>query len=115
MNTPIFEKGEKIDYKNWEKKFDELHISEYDTILTHSMGSRAAIEYIIENRISLDRLIMVSPAITSNRPEVISFYDAMKHNISEVKKYTKEIIILHSKDDSVHTLEQSRDFAEKVG
>lgn len=115
MNAPMFECGEKIDYQNWEKKFDALDVTSYDTILTHSMGSRATIEYIIEHKIALDRLIMVSPALSSNRPEIMAFYSAMKHDISEVQKYVKEIIILHSKDDTIHTLEQSKEFSETVG
>ena len=115
MDAPTFECGEKIDYQNWEKKFDALDVAPYDTILTHSMGSRATIEYIIEHKIGLDRLIMVSPALSSNRPEIIAFYSTMKHDISEVQKYVKEIIVLHSKDDTIHTLEQSKEFAEKVG
>lgn len=115
MDAPMFECEEKIEYQNWEKKFDTLDVTSYDTILTHSMGSRAIIEYIIEHKIALDRLIMVSPALSSNRPEIITFYSAMKHDISEVQKYVKEIVILHSKDDTIHTLEQSKEFAEKVG
>ena len=115
MDAPMFECEEKIEYQNWEKKFDTLDVTSYDTILTHSMGSRAIIEYIIEHKIALDRLIMVSPALSSNRPEIITFYSAMKHDISEVQKYVKEIVILHSKDDTIHTLEQSKEFAKKVG
>lgn len=78
------------------------------------MGSRAVIEYIIQYQVSLERLILVSPAYSSNRPEIISFYSDMSHDIGEIKKYAKEIIVLHSKNDSVHTLEQSREFAEMI-
>ena len=71
-------------------------------------------DYIVDKEIFIDRLIMVSPSLTSNRPEVASFYGAMTEDMSEVKKYVKEIIVLHSNDDPVHALNQPKELAEIV-
>ena len=70
MDAPLFEKGDHVDYKNWEKKFDELDLASYDTILTHSLGSRAVMNYVIEKNIALERLIMVAPGMHSTSHEV---------------------------------------------
>ncbi len=107
MNAPIFEEWPNINYKNWEKKLDELNLKNYDTIITHSMWWRVAIEYIIENKINLNRLVMVAPWIEwAWTKEVSEFYSDMKQNFEELKKYVKEIIILVSKDDKVIRVEQ---------
>lgn len=96
MDAPLFEKAEKIEYKNWAKKFDELHLENYDTIVTHSLGGRATMNFIIENHISLDRLIMVSPGMESTSKEVQGFYDTLKADVTELKKYVSEIVVLAS-------------------
>ena len=70
MDAPLFEKGDHVDYKNWEKKFVELDLASYDTILTHSLGSRAVMNYVIEKEISLERLTMVAPSMYSTSHEV---------------------------------------------
>ncbi len=115
MFIPEFEVGENIKYKNWSKLLDSaFSIADYDTIVAHSMGSRVAIDSIIRNRYSVDRLILVSPAISSSRPEIASFYKEMQEQMSDIKEFVNEIIILHSKDDSVHTIEQSKEFTEMV-
>lgn len=99
MDEPVFEKGNDVNYMNWAKKFEELNLSNYDTVLTHSLGSRAAMNYIIENKINIDRLIMVAPGMESTSKEVQGFYDSLEADVSSLKNYVNEVIVLASKDD----------------
>lgn len=115
MDVPTFEIGENISYENWQKILDDLDVSSYDTILAHSMGSRMIMNYLIENNIQIERLILVSPALSSNRPEIINFYEAMKQDVREIKKYVKEIIILQSEDDPVHDLSLVKQTSDTIG
>lgn len=101
IDTPNFERWEKIDYKNWEKVFDSLDMSSYDTIVAHSLGCRASIEYIIEKRLKLKRLVLVAPGIDSVTKEVNDYYISLKHDIAEVKNFVEEIIVIASKDDTI--------------
>lgn len=107
FDSPIFEEWSIIDYKNWEKKLDVIGVENYDTVLTHSMWGRVALEYIIEHKIKLDRLVLVAPWIEwSWTKEVAEFYSVMKQKVEEINKYVKEIIVLISKDDKKVRSEQ---------
>ena len=114
MDAPTFEKGNDVSYANWSKKFDELNLSGYDTILTHSLGSRTVMNYIIENQLSLDRLIMVAPGMESNSKEVQGFYDSLKADVTKLRTYVKEVIVLASRDD-VGREGKAKELAELVG
>nr|MDD3720466.1 class I tRNA ligase family protein [Candidatus Gracilibacteria bacterium] len=113
MFAPTFEEGANVSYKNWAKKFDEINLKNYDTILAHSMGCRASIEYIAEHKIKLDRLVLVAPAIKgSGKPEITKFYSEMTHEFSEIKNLVKEIIVLTSKDDTVVRNDEAEELAK---
>lgn len=114
MIAPDFEIWESIDYKNWEKKLDEIWVWDYDVVVWHSMWCRVAMEYLIEKQIKIKKLIIVAPAIKVSSKEVEEFYKKMKHDFSEIKNYVDEIIVLISNDDKVIRLEWAYDLASKV-
>ena len=114
MDSPLFEKGNIVTYTNWAKKFDELNLSNYDTILTHSLGSRAVMNYIVEKEVELDRLMMVAPGMQSTTKEVQDFYDSLSADVTELKNYVKEVIVLASRDD-VGREGKAKALAELVG
>ena len=114
MDSPLFEKGNIVTYTNWEKKIDELDLSNYDTVLTHSLGSRAVMNYIIEHKVDLDRLVMVAPGMESTTKEVQDFYDSLSADVTELKNYVKEEIVLASRDD-VGREGKAKALAELIG
>ncbi len=114
MNAPLFEKGGTVTYTNWVKKFDELDFSNYDTVLTHSLGSRAVMNYIVEHEVQLDHLVMVAPGMESATKEVQDFYDSLSADVAELKNYVKEVIVLASRDD-VGREGKAKTLAELVG
>ena len=114
MDSPLFEKGNIVTYTNWEKKIDELDLSNYDTVLTHSLGSRAVMNYIIEHKVDLDRLVMVAPGMESTTKEVQDFYDSLSADVTELKNYVKEVIVLASRDD-VGREGKAKALAELIG
>ncbi len=115
MDVPTFEIGENISYENWKKVLNNSDVSSYDTILAHSMGSKTIMNYLIETQIHIERLILVSPALSSNRPEINGFYNTMKQDVREIKKYVKEIVVLQSKDDPVHILSLGKHVSDTIG
>lgn len=114
MDAPIFEKGNEVRYENWAIKLDQLNLSSYDTILTHSLGSRAVINYLIENEVKLDRLVMVAPGMESTSKEVQGFYNTLKADVTELRKFVNEVIVLASRDD-VGREGKAKTLAELVG
>ena len=101
MDAPFFEKGEAVDYKNWEKVFDSLDIASYDTWLTHSMGAKIARQYIIENNLHISRLILVSPRYEkSDRPGVQKLEnEQLIYTFEELRSHVDEVIVINSEND----------------
>jgi len=64
--APFFQSGETADYATWEKVFNQSFTDDIDTVVTHSMGARAAIEYIIAHKKKLKRIVCVAPGLTSS-------------------------------------------------
>lgn len=116
MDEPTFEDWSDLNYKNWEKKLDELDLRSYDTVVTHSMWGRVAMEYIIEKKIKLNRLVLVSSTKNwSGTKEVSDFFATMKHDdLSKINNYVKEIILVSSKDDKTARVEWARNLAKEL-
>ena len=116
MIAPFFQSGEKTDYATWEKVFAEYFSDDIDTVVTHSMGARAAIEYVIANKKQIKRMVLVAPSLESRKPgsNVQDFYDELKQDVSILRSFAEEIIIVSSQDD-VGREGKARAFAESVG
>lgn len=114
--APFFQSGEKADYKTWEKIFDEHFTDDIDTVVTHSMGARAAAEYVIKNKKKLQRIVFVAPSLESRKPgsAVQDFYDSLKEDVSVLRSYVDEIIVISSQDD-VGREGKAKAFAAFVG
>lgn len=116
MAAPFFQSGEKADYATWEKVFSEHFSDDVDVVVTHSMGARATIEYIIANNKRLKRIVLVAPSLESRKPgsSVQSFYDSLKQDVSTLRSYVEEIIVVSSQDD-IGREGKAKAFAESVG
>lgn len=114
MDTPFFESGESVDYKNWEKVFDSLDIESYDTWITHSMGAKMARQYIVNRKLPIPRLILVSPRYESSTRAAMEKVEReqLTHTFEELVSFAREIIVIHSEDDSVVPYSSGKKVAE---
>ena len=62
MDVPDFDKSEDTKYSLWRDQIDTLNIEQYDTVVAHSLGCAIAMQYIVEKKIKIDRLILVAPS-----------------------------------------------------
>ncbi len=114
MIAPFFQKGEVADYTTWEKVLDENFTDDVDTVVTHSMGGRVAVEYIIAHKKKINRLVLVAPSLRANHANVQKLYDELKQDVGSLKNFVQEIIVLSSNDD-VGREGKAKAFAEAVG
>lgn len=99
MVVPNFDKNKETKYSLWSEKLDTLNVEQYDAVVAHSFGCPVIMQYIIENKIVLNRLVLIAPSgLVGNSflEKVISEFTANK---SELRNYVKEAVIVHSKDD----------------
>ena len=110
MYSPFFEKWESISYVNRAWVLDWLDLSIYDTWICHSLWCRVSLEYIVEHKISLSRLILVAPWYIWWSDTINNFLEVLKHDFSDIKKYVSEIIVVASDDDK----DRRKQWAKKI-
>ncbi len=105
-------------YLNYKKAFGTIDFTNNDVVLSHSLGGRAIIKYILDNNISINHLILLAPgARLEGRPdgrdqkyiELITStegYEKLKYQI-------KRISLIYSNDELVNE-EQFKKFAEII-
>ncbi len=98
----------------WEKVFEANWSHDIDTVVTHSMGARATIEYIIAHKKKLQRIVFIAPALQSKRGNVQNFYEELQHDITLLTSHVSEMIVISSQDD-VGREGKARAFAEAIG
>ncbi len=107
------------EYKFYKEGFDDIEFTDKDIIVTHSLGARAFIKYCLENKIKVNKLIMLAPGIRmvpredgkdSKYVELITETE----DYENIRKYVGEIIIIHSDNDRHGTVEEFKKFGELV-
>ena len=113
VSCPIFEVGDKVRYENWEKIFLE-NIEGVDTVFAHSLGCRFSLDTIIKHQIPLKKLILIAPPEWKH-PNLQEFYSHLNEDITQIRNFVDEVIILYSTDDKLERLEVARNFIEQLG
>ena len=102
---------DKHNYLEWKKLLD-IYIHEYQMInedsvvIGHSTGSICALKYILENKIKINKLILVSGFnnyLSLDKNDIHNIinptYYMEENKILEIKKYVKEIICIYGDND----------------
>lgn len=123
---------DKHNYNEWKKLLDVYYkefnmITNNSIIIGHSTGSICALKYVLENKIKIDKLILVSGFnnyLTSDKDdihnEINPTYYVKENEIKEIKKYVNEIICIYGDNDPYipqsvfHKLAKSIDAKEVI-
>lgn len=102
---------DKHNYSEWKKLLNVYRnefnmINESSVIIGHSTGSICALKYILDNKIKIDKLILVSgfnnfyaPDENDIHNEINPTYYMEDSKINEIKNYANEIICIYGDDD----------------
>lgn len=76
VTCPIVPKVWKAMYSDWEKALDETGVDEDTVLVGLSAGAAACVRYIIETKITINKLILIAPARRASKdtPDQ-TFYD----------------------------------------
>jgi predicted alpha/beta hydrolase family esterase len=113
---PEFPNERETSYAHWKEKINTLNIANFDTLVAHSFGCPVVMQYIIENQIHIDRLVLIAPSGLVGNEYLEKVIPEMTMDVSELKKYVSEIVIIHSKDDASESgkFEYGKNLAEKI-
>lgn len=102
---------EKHNYSEWKKLLDVYYkefnmIDNNSIIIGHSTGSICALKYVLENKIKIDKLILVSGFnnyLASDENDIHNkinpTYYVDENEIFRIKKYVNEIVCIYGDND----------------
>ena len=117
---------DKHNYNEWKKLLDVYYkefnmINNESVIIGHSTGSICALKYVLENKIKIDKLILVSgfnnyltPDENDIHNKINPTYYVDENEIKEIKKYANEIICIYGDDDPYIPQDVFHKFAESI-
>jgi valyl-tRNA synthetase len=113
ISTPSF-----LNYANSLKAFFDKNKYFCGTVIAHSLGARAILRYVVENKISLQKVILIAPACGNLRDKDIDapYADLWEDNnsLTEAKKYIADLTIIYSDDDELMSVKDFEEFTSKV-
>jgi valyl-tRNA synthetase len=106
------------EYSDYEREFAKIKFTEGSVVVAHSLGAAAIIDYLINNKIKIKKLILVAPSNSQS-----DFFESYKqkgfwqnyNSLNKIKELSTEIIVLYSDDDEVYDEQAFTDIAEKLG
>ena len=118
IHIPQLPNNEETTYEEWKKEFDKINFNEYEIIVAHSMWCRMLFEYIVENKIKINKILLLAPAFSSmtnkinkktwlkdKRKELEYTYKTLpnyfltKENINIFSDLVSDLLLYHSRED----------------
>ena len=101
--TPEMPEAYKPDYKKWSEEFDKYEVNENTILIGHSCGGGFLLRWLSENKVRINKLILVAPWLDPEREKTTSFFNfEIDRNIQD---RIGEIHLLVSRDDEKDILE----------
>ena len=113
-------------YDSWKKLLDVYYkefkmINEKTVMIGHSTGSICALKYILENKIKIDKLILVSGFNNYLSPDENDIHNKLNPTyyvgdeyIREIRKYVNEITCIYGDNDPYIPQEVLHSFAKSI-
>ena len=102
-------------YEDYEREFKKHKYTEQDTVIAHSLGTRATLKYILDNKIKLNTLILLAPAsMLREKDRNAPYYDLIqnKKDYDKLGDFVENIHIIYSDNDEVIPVEDFREFVK---
>lgn len=103
-------------YADYERAFERLNWSEESVVVAHSLGAPAVIDYLIEKKIKIAKLILLAPSnFHAKDLDLYKERGFWKHEarLDEINNYAAEIKIIYSDNDDHYKPEAFVELAEK--
>lgn len=114
-------------YKEWKKlldlyNYDYKMMDENSVIIGHSTGSISALKYILDSKVKIDKLILVSGFNNFFAEEKDDIHNKINlsyyvdgNSIKEIKNYVNEVICIYGDNDPYIPQEVFHDLSLAVG
>ncbi|MBN1331544.1 HAD-IA family hydrolase [Candidatus Dojkabacteria bacterium] len=106
------------EYKNYVDEFKKYDFDEASIIVAHSLGTRAILRYLLDNKIKVNSLIMLAPGCrkprSNGRDQKYLDLITNAHDYDQLKDLIKNIDIVYSDNDELMTLKNFEDFVKLI-
>lgn len=100
--TPEMPDAYMPDYSKWKKEFERFDVNENTILVGHSCGGGFLVRWLTENKVKIDKLILVAPWLDPERSKTTDYFD---FNIDKsLVSRTNETYIFVSQDDDSDVL-----------
>jgi len=119
-NTTVIhvEDPEHPNYKDYEQNLKKHEINGNDTIVAHSIGCQAVIEYILRNKVKIKNFILIAPTNTKYEKfeefKKAGFWDNMG-KYSKIENLIENIHIIYSDNDPLVNQKDCEEFSNLLG
>lgn len=103
--TPEMPKPYEPNYEQWSKLFEIFAINNESTLIGYSCGAGFLIRWLSENKIHIDKLILVAPWMDPSRRETDTFFEFLTD--PGLQDRVKAIHILISIDDDTEGVQET--------
>jgi len=95
--TPEMPEAYNPNYEKWSKEFEKFDVNNETILIGHSCGAGFLIRWLSENKVKINKLILVAPWLDPDREKTTAFFS---FEISkDIKDRVTDIHLLVSKDD----------------
>lgn len=109
--TPEMPDAYKPDYEKWKNEFEKFDIDENTVLIGHSCGGGFLVRWLTENKIKINKLVLVAPWVDPDREKTTDFFNFSID--SGLKERAGEIHIFVSENDENNVL-KSVEFISKT-
>lgn len=100
--SPEMPEPYKPDYTKWKKEFERYDSNKDSTLIGHSCGGGFLVRWLSENRININKLILVAPWLDPVRENTLDFFEFLIDPL--VENRVREIHLFVSSDDEKDVL-----------
>jgi predicted alpha/beta hydrolase family esterase len=101
--TPEMPEAFKPEYKKWKEEFERFDINESTILIGHSCGGGFLLRWLSENKVKIDKLILIAPWLDPQREKTTDFFDFKIDK--DIMNRANSIYLFISKDDDKDILE----------
>lgn len=95
--TPEMPEAYKPDYKKWKGEFEKFNVDEDSVLIGHSCGGGFLTRWLTENKVIIDKLVLVAPWLDPDRRKTTIFFDFVID--TKIRERVNEIHIFVSDDE----------------
>jgi hypothetical protein len=100
--TPEMPDAYAPDYKKWKSEFEKLTVDKNSILVGHSCGGGFLLRWLSENKIQINKLILVAPWLDPDRERTKDFFE---FNLdSGISNRASQVHMLYSTDDDSDVL-----------